>query len=185
MRPRHSVPRADRKMNPVGIEMSSVESEKNGRRSAFMPVTNRWCCHTKKLRSPDPEHPRDREAVAPQRLAGEHRQQLEHDPEAGEREHVDLGMPEHPEQVLEQIGAPALAGDEEGRLSVRSIAAISSVAISVGAASSISPEVASTDHTKIGRRDQVMPGARIVTIVAIRLKPSSVIERPTSAKKPM
>ena len=41
---------------------------------------------------------------------------------------------------------------------VRSSAAISSVAISIGAASTISTEVANTDHTKIGRRDQVSPG---------------------------
>ena len=43
-------------------------------------------------------------------------------------------------------------------LIVRSSAAISSVAISIGAASTIRTEVANTDHTKIGRRDQVRPG---------------------------
>ena len=45
--------------------------------------------------------------------------------------------------------------------------------------------VASTDQTKIGRRDQVMPGARMVMIVTSRLSPSRHIDRPTSAKKPM
>ncbi len=70
-------------------------------------------------------------------------------------------------------------------LIVRSSAAISSVAISVGAASTIRIAVANTDHTKIGSRDQVIPGARIVMIVAIMFRPSSAIETPTSAKKQM
>ena len=67
----------------------------------------------------------------------------------------------------------------------RSSAAIASVAISIGAASTISTEVANTDHTKIGRRDQVSPGARIVMIVAIMFSPSRHMDRPTSAKKTM
>ncbi len=151
-----------------------------------MPLTNRWCCQTKKLSSATPSMPGDGEPVAPQRLAREHRQQLEHDPEAGQRDDVDLGMAEDPEQVLEQVGAAAVAGDEEGGLRRCGRAPpISSVAISIGAASSISTAVASTLQTKIGSRDQVMPGARIVMIVASRLKPSRHIETPTSAKKPM
>ena len=66
---------------------------------------------------------------------------------------------------------------------VRSIAAISSAAISIGAASIISQEVVYAPHTKIGSRDQVIPRARMVVIVTIRLNPNSVIDRPTSAKK--
>ncbi len=68
---------------------------------------------------------------------------------------------------------------------VLSSAAIASVAISIGAASTISTEVANVAHTKIGSRDQVRPGARMVMIVAIMFSPSSVIEMPTSAKKMM
>ena len=68
---------------------------------------------------------------------------------------------------------------------MRSKAPISSAAISIGAASIIRMQVANTLQTKIGRRVQVIPGARIVMIVASRLKPSRHIETPTSAKKPM
>ena len=75
-----------------------------------MPLTNRWCCQTKKLSSADAEHAGDGQPVAPQRLAREHGQQLEHDAEAGQREDVHLGVPEEPEQVLEQVGAAAAAG---------------------------------------------------------------------------
>ena len=60
-----------------------------------------------------------------------------------------------------------------------------SVAISTGAASTISTDVVRTPQTKIGSRVQVKPGARMVTIVAIMLSPSSVIEMPTRAKKMM
>ena len=68
---------------------------------------------------------------------------------------------------------------------MRSLAAISSAAISIGAASSINHAVAYAPHTKIGSRDQVIPGARIVVIVTTRLNPNRHIESPTSAKKPM
>ena len=60
-----------------------------------------------------------------------------------------------------------------------------STAISTGAASTISDSVERTPQTKIGSRVHVIPGARIVTIVAIMFRPSSVIEMPTSAKKRM
>ena len=70
-------------------------------------------------------------------------------------------------------------------LIVRSSAAIDSVAISIGAASTIRIEVANTDHTKIGSRAQLNPGARIVMIVTIMFSPSSAIEIPTRAKKMM
>ena len=68
---------------------------------------------------------------------------------------------------------------------VRSRVPISSAAISIGADRNISAAVASTLQTKIGSRDQVIPGARIVMIVAARFRPSRHIDTPTSAKKPM
>jgi len=42
-----------------------------------------------------------------------------------------------------------------------------------------------TAQTKIGSRDQVIPGARIVTTVAIMFNPSKHIEIPTRTKKTM
>ena len=54
-----------------------------------------------------------------------------------------------------------------------------------GAARTIRLQVDSTPQQKIGSRPQVSPGARIVTIVAIRLTPRSVIEIPTRTKKKM
>ncbi len=63
------------------------------------------------------------------------------------------------------------------------MSAIDSVAISTGAASTISAAVETTPQTKIGSRVHVSPGARMVTMVASMFRPSSVIEMPTSAKK--
>ena len=64
---------------------------------------------------------------------------------------------------------------------VRSSVTIASVEKSTGAASTISTEVQSTPQTKIGRRLQVSPGARIVSTVAIMLMPTMVIDSPISA----
>ncbi len=52
-----NVPIATRKMNPVGMEMSSVVSMYSGRMSGFIPLMKRWCCQTKKLSSVTPIMP--------------------------------------------------------------------------------------------------------------------------------
>src|ERR1700693_5828559 len=70
---------------------------------------------------------------------------------------------------------PALARKKDV-FAARSISTIAIAATSTGAASACRIDVASTDQTKIGRRVQLIPGARIVRIVAIRLRPTSVSE---------
>ena len=50
----HSVPRPTRKMNPVGMEISSVVSMNSGRMSGLIPLWKRWCCHTKNDSSATP-----------------------------------------------------------------------------------------------------------------------------------
>ena len=52
-----NVPSATRKMNPVGIEISSVVSMNSGRMSGSMPESNRWCCQTKNDRIATPNMP--------------------------------------------------------------------------------------------------------------------------------
>ena len=44
-------------MNPVGIEISSVVSMNSGRMSGLIPLSNRWCCQTKKLSRATPIMP--------------------------------------------------------------------------------------------------------------------------------
>ncbi len=61
---------------------------------------------------------------------------------------------------------------------MRSITSIMRAVTSIGAPSTMSTEVERTPHTKIGRRVQVIPGARWVRTVAIMLMPVSTIERP-------
>ncbi len=68
---------------------------------------------------------------------------------------------------------------------VRSRIPIPSTATSTGEASTISTAVETTPQMKIGSRNQVIPGARIVIVVTIRFRPSRHIEIPTSAKKQM
>ena len=63
---------------------------------------------------------------------------------------------------------------------LRSRRTSSSVVSSTGAASTIRIDVDRTPQTKIGSRVQVIPGARMVRIVAIRLSPFRSSERPIS-----
>ena len=68
---------------------------------------------------------------------------------------------------------------------LRSSSSISSVAISTGDASTIRIEVESTPQTKIGSRPHVSPGARMVRIVASRLRPFRQSEIPISVNAQM
>ena len=95
------------------------------------------------------------------------------------------GWPKTQNRFSYRYWLPPPLGMKKVVWAVRSSIAIESAAISTGAASSISDAVESTPQQKIGRRDHVSPGARMVTIVAIMFRPSSVIESPTSAKKTM
>ena len=65
---------------------------------------------------------------------------------------------------------------------VRSSTCISTAASSIGGPSSISTEVVSMLHTKIGRRDHVMPGARWLNTVTSMLSAFRIMPMPTSAK---
>ena len=132
------------------------------------------------------EHARDREPVAPERLAREHGQQLEHDPEAGQGEDVHLRVPEDPEQVLVQVRAAAGAARKNVVCAVRSSALHRQRREEHGRRehhqhrrSRACPRRRSAAASRSG------PGARMVRIVAIMFRPSSVIEMPTSAKKRM
>ena len=160
-------------MNPVGQRDQLGREHVERPQVGVDPADEQVVLPHEEAEQRDAEHSRHREPVAPQRLAREHRQELEHDPESRQRDDVDLGMPEHPEQVLEQDTSCRPGRRRRTRSgSVRSIAPMSSAAISIGAASIIRTAVASTLQTKIGSRDQVIPGARIVMIVASRLNPN-------------
>ena len=127
----------------------------------------------------------DGDPVAPERFAREDGQDLEDDPEAGQGEHIHLRVAEEPEQVLEQVGAAAGAGEE-----VRGLHAAVEGDHQQGGDQHRGRE----HHQDRGAEGapaedrqppQVRPGARMVTIVAIMFRPSSIIESPTRAKKKM
>ena len=93
------------------------------------------------------------------------------------------GCPKNQNRFSYRYWLPPCAGTKKFVCATRSRIAIDSVAISTGAASTISTDVEMTPQTKIGSRVHVSPGARIVTTVASMFMPRSVIEMPTSAKK--
>ena len=61
-----------------------------------------WCAQTATDRAAIVERRADQADVAEDRLAAEHRQDLGDDAEERQRDDVDLGMAEEPEQVLPQ-----------------------------------------------------------------------------------
>ena len=109
----------------------------------------------------------DQRLVPEDRLAAEHREDLGHDAEERQGDDVDLGVPEEPEQVLPEDDA-AVGGVVDVRPKTRSAAAARIAAASTGNAMSTRIDVTSVFQVKIGIRNIVMPGARIVMIVVMK-----------------
>ena len=104
--PRHIVPIQLKNFTPVGTAMSIVMSAKNG--SSTEPVD----VHVVRPHGHRQRRDRDRRVdeglVAEDRLAAEDREDLGDDAEERQRDDVDLGVPEEPEQVLPEDGAAVL-----------------------------------------------------------------------------
>ena len=123
------------------------------------------------------EHREERDAdgrerdrlVAEDRLAREDRDDLRDHPEDGQHHDVDLGVPEEPEHVLVEHDAPALRGDEEMRADGRSSSSSVTAAEIAGSATSSRIAYVSIAQTKSGMRIHVMPGARMLWIVTMKL----------------
>jgi hypothetical protein len=90
-------------------------------------------------------------------------------------------MPEEPEQVLPQDRA-AVGGVEDLRTERRSTSSESNAAASTGNASSTSRDVTKMFQLKIGIRNMVMPGARMVNTVVMKLTPPRIVPSPDSAR---
>src|SRR3989442_14545439 len=86
------------------------------------------------------------------------------------------GWPKNQKRFSYRYWLPPALAMKKDVFAARSISTIVIAATSTGAASACRIDVANTDHTKIGRRVQLIPGARIVRIVAMRLKPTTVSE---------
>ena len=89
--------------------------------------------------------------------------ELENDGHPGQGEDVDVRVAEEPPHVLDRYGLPPVDALKKDVVSVRSITSIMRAVTSIGAPSTMSTEVERTPRTKIGRRVQVIPGARWVS----------------------
>ena len=100
--------------------MISVVVAKKKPKYGFMPLTYMWCAHTMNDQPADDDDRPHHHPVAEDVLAGMDADQVGDDAERRQRDDVDLGVAEEPEQVLEQHRAAAAVaellapGDERG-----------------------------------------------------------------------
>ena len=155
-------------------------SEKNG--SSTAPVAYMWCAHTADRQGGDRERREHHALVAEQRLAGEHRDDLGDDAEERQREDVDLGVAEEPEQVLPEDRA-AVGGVEDVRAEVPvGQQARTAPRSGSGRRAGSGTTVTRMFQVKIGIRNIVMPGARRQMIVVMKLTPPRIVPRPPTAR---
>ena len=79
------------------------------------PTANMWCAQTSSEKKPIADRREDDRLVAEDRLPREDGDDLGDDPHRGQDHHVDLGVPEEPEDVLVEQRVPALVRLEEVR----------------------------------------------------------------------
>ena len=159
--PPHIVPIQLKNFTPVGTAISNDVAAKNG--SDDRPVANMWCAHTDVDSARDGERASIERPVAEHRLAREHREDLGDHAEERQDQDVHLGVAEEPEQVLPQ--------DRRRRPSVGSKKCGAELAVGEQHHQRRGQHrereqhqelVTSMFHVKIGMRNIVMPGARIV-----------------------
>ena len=124
----------------------------------------------------DRERRVDQGRVPEDRLAGEHRQDLGDDAEERQRDDVDLRVAEEPEQVLPEHGA-AGGGVEDVRCRGRGRLRARAAPRQHGKAISTRIEVTRMFQVKIGIRNIVIPGARIVTMVVMKFTAPRIVRR--------
>ena len=131
---------------------------------------------------PENERRENERLVTPERLARVVRDDLGHNPHAGQDEHVNFRMPEEPKQMLPEKRAAAAADvqrravhdqparhEKAGRRPPGPSAASRPRTSSGGKASSSRNAVTNCAQTKNGSRIQVMPLARSWMMVAMKL----------------
>ena len=124
----------------------------------------------------------DHDRVAEERLAREDRDDLGDDAEGRQDQDVDLRVAEDPEEVLpeQRIAAGGHADDRSrcqrsgpSQIRIRAM-------VMAGKAMTIRMEVISVDQVKIGMRIMVMPGARMLMIVTMKLNAAAIDATPST-----
>ncbi len=174
--PRQSVPIQLKIFTPVGTAMSIVMRAKKG--SSTDPVTYMWCAPHGHGESGDRDRRVDQRLVSEDRLTAEDREDLRHDAEERQSDDVDLGVAEEPEQVLPQQDTTVGGGRRCERRGCGPLQRAKIAAASTGNAIRMSRLVMSVFQEKIGMRHIVMPGARIVMIVVMKLTAPRMVPKP-------
>ena len=169
IRPRYMVNSQLKILAPVGMEMIMVVIPKNELTFAPEPIVKKWCSQTRKDRMVIDDGRVDHRGVAKQPLAAESRDDFGEDPKCGQDQDVHLGMSPDPDQVDVHHGVAAQIVGEEIRTEIAVEGSSASAAVSTGKAATIRTLVHSAVQVKMGIFISVMPGARILRMVAIKL----------------
>jgi hypothetical protein len=143
-----------------------------------MPTVYMWCAQTTKPTTPIGDHGVGHAEIAEDRLCGEGRDDVADDAEGRQDHDVDFGVAEEPEQVLEQHRIAAAGRVEEGVPKLRSVSSMVIAPARTGSDSSSRKAVTSIPQTNSGILCSVMPGARMLKMVVMKLMAPRIDEAP-------
>ena len=163
-------------LTPVGTAMRNVVAAKNGR--ATTPVVYMWCAHTDvdsavmaSVARTIPLYPnngrRENTGIT-----------SETTPKNGRAMMYTSGWPKNQNRCWNRIGDPPSCGSKNWAPNSRSASNMISAPVSTGNANTTMNDESHRFHVRIGMRNKVMPGARIIVTVVITLIAVSVPDVP-------
>ena len=174
--PRHIVPIQLKNFTPVGTAIRNVM--KREERQQHLPGGEHVVRPHRHRQAGDGDGRADQADVAEHRLAAEDRDDLGDDAEERQRDDVDLGMAEEPEQVLPEHRRRRCSGRRCARRTCGRPPARAARRPAPGRPSAPGSTVSRTFQVKIGIRNMVMPGARMQMIVVMKLTEPRIVPRP-------
>ena len=174
--PVHIVPIQLNTLTPVGTAMRNDVAAKNA--STTLPVTNMWCAHTDVDRAVMARVARTRPLYPKTGRRANTGMISVTTPKNGRAMMYTSGWPKNQNRCWNRTGEPPATGSKKWVPNWRSASSIISAPVSTGNASSTMKLVSSRFQVRIGIRKSVMPGARIVEMVAMTLTAPSVPDVP-------
>ena len=142
-----------------------------------------WCAHTARLRNAIATVEPATNSYPKIALREKTGMTSEITPNAGSTMMYTSGWPNDQKKCCQRIADPPLWAVKKCPPSTRSIRSIARLAFSTGSAARMRNEFTKVIHVKSGRRVMVIPGARSVMIVTMKLMAAPIVEIP-SAKSP-
>src|SRR6476660_2810195 len=178
MRPPYIVASQLKYLIPVGIDTSRLAAAKYISNVRLMPAANMWCAHTPMLMNTIAIVAAAMNSYPNSTLRENTGMTSDTIPKAGRIRMYTSGCPKNQNKCCHKYAEPPACGLKNRAPNRRSNSSIASAAVSGGMASRICTLVQNMVQVKNGTLIKVIPGQRMVRIVATKFTPAAMVPTP-------